>query len=55
MDFTKITEVVLQLLDTYGVVGMVMIALFVLTIKFGTKLVEVLADRAAKGDIKLPG
>lgn len=55
MDFTKTTEVVLQLLDTYGIVGMVMIALFVLTIKFGTKLVEVLADRAAKGDIKLPG
>lgn len=54
MDFTKIAELVIQLIDTYGVIGMVMLILFVLVIKFGTKLVEVLADKTVKDGIRLP-
>lgn len=55
MDFTKIAELILHLLDTYGVVGMIMLTLFVLVVKFGTKLVEVLADKTVKDGIRLPG
>lgn len=55
MDFTKIAEVILHLLDVYGVVGMIILTLFVLVIKFGVNLVEVLATKTANGDIKLPG
>lgn len=54
MDFAQITELILQLLDAYGIVGMIMLTLFVLVVKFGTKLVELLADKTVKDGIKLP-
>lgn len=55
MNFTDIADLVVQLLDAYGVTGMIMLILFVLVIKFGNKVVELVADKAVKGDIKLPG
>lgn len=45
----------MELLNTYGIVGMIMILLFVLVVKFGNKLVEALAEKAASGSIKVPG
>lgn len=54
MDFTQIAESLTHLLDAYGIVGMIMLTLLILVVKFGNKLVEVLADRTAKGEIKLP-
>lgn len=55
MNFTDIVDLVVQLLDAYGVTGMIMLILFVLVIKFGNKVVELVADKAVKGDIRLPG
>lgn len=55
MSFTDIVDLVVQLLDAYGVTGMIMLILFVLVIKFGNKVVELVADKAVKGDLKLPG
>jgi hypothetical protein len=54
MDFTQIAESLTHLLDAYGIVGMIMLTLLILVVKFGNKLIEVLADRTAKGEIKLP-
>lgn len=54
MDITQIANLVVQLVDAYGVAGMVMLILFVLVIKFGNKIVELIADKAVKGGFKGP-
>lgn len=54
MELSQIVDLVIRFLDLYGVVGAVMLLLFVLVIKFGTRLVDVLADRAASGKLNWP-
>lgn len=55
MNFADIIDSITHLLDVYGVTGMIMIILLVLVIKFGNKVVELVADKAVKGDLKFPG
>ena len=54
MDFTQIAEIVFKLLDTYGVVGMIILTLFILVIKFGNRIVELVATRVTS-DLESPG
>ena len=54
MDLSQIADLVIKFLDLYGVVGAVMLLLFILVIKFGNKLVEILADKAVSGKIQWP-
>jgi hypothetical protein len=42
------------MLETYGITGMIILILFILLIKFGNKVVELVADKAVKGDLKFP-
>lgn len=53
MDITKIGEIALDMLDRFGVLGAVLIALGILVFKFGNKLVDVLAQKIAEGKINL--
>ena len=55
MEFSQIADLIVRLLDLYGIVGAVMLLLFILVIKFGNRLVEVLADKAVSGKLNWPG
>lgn len=54
MDFTEIAQMILQMLETHGVMGMLILTLFILVVKFGNKFVDLVADKAVKGDLKFP-
>ena len=55
MDFSQIIDLIIRLIDLYGIVGAIMLLLFILVIKFGNRLIDVLADRAVSGKIQWPG
>lgn len=55
MDLAQISDLIVRLLDLYGIAGAVILLLFVLVIKFGNKLIEILAEKAVSGQIKWPG
>jgi hypothetical protein len=42
------------MLETHGVRGMLILTLFILIVKFGNKFVDLVADKAVKGDLKFP-
>ena len=53
MNITQIGEFLLSILDRFGVLGAVLIALSILVFKFGDKLAEKLAERIADGKFNL--
>lgn len=53
MDAAKIGEILLDILDKYGILGAIIIALCILIFKFGNKLVELLAQRIAEGKLHI--
>jgi hypothetical protein len=54
MELSQIADLVIKFLDLYGIVGAIMLLLFILVIKFGNRLVDVLADKAASGKLNWP-
>ena len=49
MDITKIGELILDLLQQYGVLGAIIIALGILVFKFADQLIKLLAEKTVKG------
>jgi hypothetical protein len=55
MELSQIADLIFKLLDTYGIVGAIMLLLLILVIKFGNRLVDLIAEKAVNGQIALPG
>ena len=53
MDFTKIGEFLLEILQQYGILGAIIIALSILVFKFADQLIKLLAEKAMKGQFPL--
>jgi hypothetical protein len=54
MDFSQIADLIIRLLDLYGIAGAIILLLFILVVKFGNRLVDVLADKAVSGKLQWP-
>jgi hypothetical protein len=55
MELTQIADFIIKFIDLYGIAGTIILLLFILVIKFGNRLVDILATKAADGKIVLPG